>query len=337
MSLQRLRNDLQFAVIVLFCAAGLLGVLPFLVYRLLQGEVDAALLDTAIVAALAGVGLYAWRGGDLERASLLLVAFSTLGTALVVHVLGMAGVLWSYPAIASFFLLLRRGRALVAASIVVLLLVLDGQAFDSLLHRLMYLSSALVTSVIAYVFARRTQLQRERLEVLVARDPLTGVANRRAMAKELRIASEAFQRHRVPTGLLVMDIDHFKRINDTLGHEAGDDTLVAFARLVQSHCRVGDRLFRLGGEEFVLLLAGTGIDDLRAYAESLRAAVAAGLRAGGRAVTVSIGGAVLRAGEDNAHWLARADAAMYEAKRAGRDRTVIAIEQAVDPGTAMPP
>ena len=327
MSLQRLRNELQFSVVVLFCAAGLLGVLPFAVYRLVQGDADAALLDGAIVIALGGVGLYAWRGGDLERASLFLVVVATIGLLLIARVLDLAGALWSYPVIASYFLLLRWSRALVAASTVMLLMMLEPHAFDSMAHRLMYLASAAVTSVIAYVFARRTQLQRDQLEALAARDPLTGVANRRAMDKELRIAVEAFHRHRVPAALLVMDLDHFKAINDALGHEAGDDALVEFARLVQSYCRVGDRLFRFGGEEFVLLLAGTGADDLQAFAESLCAAVSTRLRAGGRAVTVSIGGSVLRKGESNAEWLARADAAMYEAKRRGRDRVVVASDQ----------
>ncbi|HEY4582271.1 MAG TPA: GGDEF domain-containing protein [Lysobacter sp.] len=323
MSPQRLRNDLQFAVIVLSCAAGVLGVLPFAVYRLLQGGLDAFVLDAAIVLAVAGVGLYAWRGGDLDRASLFLAAVTGLGLVLVVSLLDVAGALWSYPVIASYFLLLPRGRALLAASAVMLLMLAGAGGFDSMPHRLMYLSSTVVTCVIAYVFARRTQLQREQLEALAARDPLTGVGNRRALGREMRIASEAFQRHRVPAGLLVMDIDHFKRINDALGHEAGDDALVAFSRLVQSHCRVGDRLFRYGGEEFVMILPGTGIDDLRVLAESLRAAVAARLRADDRAVTVSIGGAVLREAEDTAHWLARADAAMYAAKRGGRDRVVV--------------
>jgi diguanylate cyclase (GGDEF)-like protein len=144
------------------------------------------------------------------------------------------------------------------------------------------------------------------------------------MDRELHIAAEAFRRHRMPVGLLVMDLDHFKRINDAFGHEAGDSVLVDFARLVQSRCRAGDRLFRYGGEEFVLLLPGTDADALRPLAEELRRAVATGLSGNGRGVTVSVGGAVLRPGEDNAHWLARADAAMYEAKRQGRDRVVVA-------------
>lgn len=324
MSLQRLRTDFRFAVLVLFCTVALLGVAPFIVYRFVAGQLLVGTVDSAIVAAIAGTLVYAWRGGDVEKASLFLVGATTIGCLVVGRMVGLSGAFWSYPAIASNFLLVRRSRAVIASALLILVLVLDGNAFSTMLERLMYLSSASVAGLLAYVFARHNAMQRHQLEMLASRDPLTGVANRRAMERELHIAAEAFRRHRVPAGVLVMDLDHFKRINDELGHEAGDDVLVAFARAVQTRCRAGDRLFRYGGEEFVLLLPGTGVDTLRTVADELRADVAARVRAGGRPITVSVGGAVLQAGEDNAHWLARADAAMYEAKRAGRDRVVVA-------------
>jgi diguanylate cyclase (GGDEF)-like protein len=324
MSMQRLRTDFRFAVVALFCVVALAGITPFVAYRFVTGQTTAGIVDSAIVAALAGALFYVWRGGDLERASLFIVIATTAGCLAVVHVVGLSGALWSYPAITAAFLLVRREYALVAAALLILLLALDGAAFPSMLVRLMYLASATVTCMLAFVFARRAALQREQLETLASRDPLTGAPNRRAMVREMHIAAEAFRRHRVPVGLLVMDLDHFKRINDQFGHDAGDSVLVDFARLVQSRCRAGDRLFRYGGEEFVLLLPGTDADALRPLAEELRRAVATGLSGNGRGVTVSVGGAVLRPGEDNAHWLARADAAMYEAKRQGRDRVVVA-------------
>jgi diguanylate cyclase (GGDEF)-like protein len=323
MSMQRLRTDFHFAVVVLFCAVALAGITPFVAYRFVNGEAMVGVVDSAIVVALAGTLLHVWRGGDVERASMFVVVATTVGCLVVGHIVGLSGAFWSYPAITAAFLLVRRERALVAASLLILLLALDGSAFPSTLARLMYLASATVTCMLAFVFARHTALQREQLEMLASRDPLTGAPNRRAMARELHIAAESFRRHRVPVSLLVMDLDHFKRINDALGHEAGDSVLVDFARLVQSRCRAGDRLFRYGGEEFVLLLPGTGVEGLAPLAEALRAAVASGLRSAGEAVTVSVGAAALRPDEDNAHWLARADAAMYEAKHRGRDRVVV--------------
>jgi diguanylate cyclase (GGDEF)-like protein len=323
MSMQRLRTDFRFAVLVLFCLAALLGIAPFVVYRFLQGETAVGATDAAIVLALAATLLYAWRGGDVSRASHFIVAATIVGCLVVGHEVGLSGAFWSYAAIVAAFLLVPRRRALVAATVLIVLLTVDATAFPTLLPRLMYIASATVTCLFAFAFARHTALQREQLEILASRDPLTGAPNRRAMARELHIAAEAFRRHKVAVGLLVMDLDHFKRINDELGHEAGDSVLVDFARLVQSRSRAGDRLFRYGGEEFVLLLPGTDAEALRPLADTLRRAVAQGLRAGDRAVTVSVGGAVLQPGEDNAQWLARADAAMYLAKREGRDRVVV--------------
>ena len=323
MSKQRLRTDFQFAVLVLFCLAALVGIVPFVAYRFAIGEPAAGAVDLAIVGALVGTLAHAWRGGDVEHASLFIVIAAAVGCVAVAHVAGDAGALWSYPVIAASFLLVRRSRALAVAALLILLIALDATAFRNVASRLMYIASASVTCALAFVFAWHTALQREALEKLASRDPLTGAPNRRAMARELHIAAEAFRRHRVAVGLLVMDLDHFKRINDALGHEAGDRVLIDFARLVQSRCRAGDRMFRYGGEEFVLLLPGTGVDALRLLADELRSAVEGDLRGDGQTVTVSVGGAVLQTGEANAHWLARADAAMYAAKRAGRNRVVV--------------
>ncbi len=321
-SFQRLRTDFQFAIFVLFCAVAIAGIGPFAVYRFVHGELVAGVVDAVIVVALALALLNVWRGGDLARASLLVVATTTIGCIVVGRLIGLPGALWSFPAILANFLLVTRGPAIVASALVVMLLVLDGNAFASMHQLLMYLAAATVTGLCAYVFAHQTYAQRAQLEALASRDPLTGVANRRAMEHELHIAAEAFRRHRVPVGLAVMDLDHFKRINDDAGHEAGDHVLVEFSRLVQSRCRTGDRLFRYGGEEFVLLLPGTGPDDLRRLVDDLRREVAMQLRTGERAVTVSIGAAVLEPDDDTQAWLARADAAMYAAKRLGRNRAV---------------
>ncbi len=107
--------------------------------------------------------------------------------------------------------------------------------------------------------------------------------------------------------------------------------LIDFAGLVTASTRKGDRLFRFGGEEFVLLLRGPDATALRTSTEDLRAMVASHLRCRQDAITVSIGAAALEPGEDVASWLARADAAMYRAKKDGRNRVV------VDEGAGMSP
>lgn len=170
------------------------------------------------------------------------------------------------------------------------------------------------------------------LERQASTDPLTGALNRRALQQIAdRYLSEA-RRHRRPASLLMVDADHFKLINDTYGHEAGDAVLCELLRRIQEMLRLEDVIGRIGGEEFVLLLPGTPENEAMAVAERIRQ------RIGGETfiyrgeeipLTVSIGVAEREPGEgDFEPLLKRSDLAMYAAKRAGRNRVVAATEPA---------
>jgi len=162
----------------------------------------------------------------------------------------------------------------------------------------------------------------QRLERLANTDPLTGLANRASFFA--RAAEELLRtrRYRRPLAVLMIDIDHFKRINDTRGHEAGDRALREFADLCREIVREPDVVGRIGGEEFALLLPETPCDNAVALADRLRAAVER-LHATDPAgpLTVSIGVSEVRTGEASVEpALARADAALYTAKGSGRNR-----------------
>lgn len=154
-------------------------------------------------------------------------------------------------------------------------------------------------------------------------DPLTGALNRGALEARVAELALAGSRHE-PVALIVADLDHFKQINDTFGHGAGDEVLAAVAARLQGELRVVDALYRIGGEEFVILLTRTGPAQAARVAERLRGIVALGEVAGCR-VTVSLGMSVSGPdGFDYATAFDRADAALLEAKRGGRDRVVVA-------------
>lgn len=332
MTLQRLRTDFKFAVVSLFSLIAVLGITPFAVYRFMRGEWLAGWIDTGIVVSLMLGMAYVWRGGNLRAASLTVVIAVTFGCVWVALLLGLPGLLWMFPLLVGHYLLLERRMAVVVSVAAIGFLVLHGGPFESGLERAMFLVSSSVVALIAYVFAQRTDHQRAQLEALANQDPLTHAANRRALDREMEIAVAAQRRGQTGHGLLVLDLDHFKQVNDDFGHEAGDDVLVEFVRIIERGSRANDRLFRAGGEEFVVLVTGSGPADLAACAENLRALVAEQLHIGERPVTVSIGGALLAPGDSTQDWMARADAAMYRAKRAGRNRVEIAA-----PGeTAVP-
>ena len=165
-------------------------------------------------------------------------------------------------------------------------------------------------------------VQSERLEAMLFEDPLTGLSNRRFILTQLAGAVSGARRHERPLTAAIVDIDHFKSVNDDHGHAAGDRVLAAVAGSLREHLRAEDQLGRLGGEEFLALLPDVDARAAAAAAEKLRAAVA-GLRVAhdgcDLGVTVSIGWAAWD-GETAEELMRRADEALYEAKRSGRDR-----------------
>jgi diguanylate cyclase (GGDEF)-like protein len=165
-----------------------------------------------------------------------------------------------------------------------------------------------------------------RLRQLTRTDSLTGLPNRRAADEMIEQLREANDRLGEPACLLVIDADHFKRVNDQHGHLVGDRALVHLAAVLRAGLRGADVVARVGGEELLVLLPQTERATAMELAERLRARVEAQpLRSGSREVplTISIGVALLRAGEGGEAWQARADAAMYRAKQQGRNRVCV--------------
>jgi diguanylate cyclase (GGDEF)-like protein len=155
-------------------------------------------------------------------------------------------------------------------------------------------------------------------------DPLTGMLNRKALATRVQELTEQSSISGEPIGVIVGDIDRFKRINDLHGHSTGDAVLTAVAYVLRKQLRAFDLVYRLGGEEFLVLLPGSTLDRAQMRAERLRAAVADATLAAGVSLTMSFGVSASEPGEefDYEAVFARADAALYEAKRAGRNAVV---------------
>jgi diguanylate cyclase (GGDEF)-like protein len=184
---------------------------------------------------------------------------------------------------------------------------------------------SLVLGTVAVLVAWRAEAE-QKLRALAMTDGLTGLLNRRGFDTQGETLLSHAWRHRLPLTALMLDLDHFKRINDTHGHDMGDRALQLFARLLTETCRTGDILARLGGEEFGVLLLHNGAPAGRAFdrrlRQRLRDASAAEL---GFVLDYSAGKAQLRPGESSlAALMARADEALYNAKAQGRGRLVAA-------------
>ena len=172
------------------------------------------------------------------------------------------------------------------------------------------------------VVARTAELveKNRQLEVLSVTDKLTGLYNRRKLDELLDEELARTRRYAAPLSIIMLDIDHFKRVNDAHGHGVGDEVLVGVAQLLREHIREADALGRMGGEEFLVVCRHSNAADCMVVAAKLRQAVAAHDFPGVGRVTASMGVAAGRPDDTAATLLARADAALYRAKGAGRNR-----------------
>lgn len=158
------------------------------------------------------------------------------------------------------------------------------------------------------------------MRLIAQEDELTGILTRRAFLQRL----DAAMMDTAPVGLMLMDLDHFKTINDTFGHAVGDQVLQATARVISDMVRHGDAFGRLGGEEFGLLLTDTAPDDVMALAERIRLRVSEQVIARiGKPVTLSMGVALRGPGDDRTSLMLRGDMALYQAKHGGRNMCVL--------------
>jgi diguanylate cyclase (GGDEF)-like protein len=193
-------------------------------------------------------------------------------------------------------------------------------------HGFLYLGTyaLIVAGSFAFLLMHKERSDEESSR-LATTDPLTGVFNRRTFIELAEQELARSRRARTPLALMMLDLDHFKRVNDTFGHLTGDDVLVAFTRLVKDCVRRGDLVVRYGGEEFCVLLPGTTLPAATALADRIRATCAAEeLTAKSFKVTVSIG-LTAYAGATEAtlgDLLARADEALYIAKDEGRNLVI---------------
>ena len=167
---------------------------------------------------------------------------------------------------------------------------------------------------------RDAQISADDLAILANTDELTKIANRRRTTELLRAEMVRFVRYRRPFSIALIDIDHFKRVNDTRGHAFGDAILVAVATRIAAALRASDTLGRWGGEEFLVVLPETDFDDTVRKAAALCVHVAEASAVDDHPITISCGVATAHDGDSVDTLLARADSALYAAKGAGRNR-----------------
>ncbi len=195
-----------------------------------------------------------------------------------------------------------------------------------LLRTMNYIVLIFATTGLVYQYFRLAARQYTALMEMAMRDPLTGLYNRRRMNMRAQQSIVECRELGQPLTVILCDLDHFKSINDTLGHDVGDAVLRSVSRLLNRGVRNGDSVGRWGGEEFLLLLPQTDLEGAMILANRLRLAIADPNRPRDLSephVTATMGVAMLRAGDTLEQAISRADAALYAGKAGGRNRVVI--------------
>ncbi len=279
-------------------------------------------LSLLLAAASATAAMLAWHR-HMDLAGTVSSITNALGCLLAVTLHEQSALPWAFLALMANFFIVRYEIATPVNLALVIGLLLQP---DLLLAPLQPQSLAVIVLIfgLGYRFSRRLQGDRNRLEQLASLDALTGVPNRRAMERALNLQVAGHRDNRFRHALLVLDIDHFKEVNDRYGHSAGDTALSDLASILRFQLRGEDKVFRFGGEEFVILVEIGNREALACFTERIRKAVYEALRGPGGRITISLG-AAMYAGE--AHWedwFTRADAALYEAKHQGRNNVIIA-------------
>ena len=327
-SLDKLRVNKK---LMAYTAAAMYGGAAFdgSIEGLLPGDPSFAIAPVlgsiAITAVLVGIG------PRLPRAALALLG--PIGVALIAYALtattgaGDGAVLYMWPVLWTTFFFGRRGAISIVACVGVahattLLLLPAASSYPGRWVDVMV--SVSVVAVVILTLVHRNDLLLTQLAGEARTDALTGLLNRRGFEERASHELAHARREAQPIAVVMFDIDYFKRINDERGHEIGDRVLARIGQLLAAHARDIDVVARLGGEEFVVLLPGCASYDAAVFAERVRAALAADDGAELPVVRVSAGVLSALAPSNIEAMLQGADAALYSAKRAGRNRTAIA-------------
>ena len=334
---------------VIVLSVGLVGAASAMLVNELAG-INSAFTRAVLLATIAFLALQVWlvcgRRLRVEIAEeLIYIGISALVLCVLFYALYLdpspvlAGIsLFSLyfwlPSIYIFIFLIREGKsALLRAGVLYLLILcvslphalstidsghpLDG--FNALGQ--LYLSTA--SSIVVLFFFTKLKGQLRETQTLAQTDALTGIPNRRQIERLLELELERTRRYDLPFSLIFFDLDDFKKLNDSFGHDVGDRALVDVTRLIMPHLRASDQFGRWGGEEFTILTTGTELESAQQLADRLRTAIEDHRFGTDQHLSASFGIATYRPGDDGAALVKRADVALYRAKAQGKNRVEV--------------
>jgi len=253
----------------------------------------------------------------------IIVSTLVLSLVLTIYYLGISTTVWAYPISIALIYLLPEKPAIIFNSII--FSFVTGYYFLNLdaitASRVSF--SLFITMLFSKIIANHIHKLNQDLIYESIRDPMTGALNRRQLSTYLDTSLANKKRNNINSAILLFDIDHFKYINDTFGHDVGDVVIKKLVDIIKKHSRELDILFRIGGEEFILLIQNIDITTTQEVAESLRKKIAKECITNNHPVTVSVGVCTSHSILSSDTWIKYADTALYRAKNSGRNQVQV--------------
>ncbi len=296
---------------------------PFAFYHLSHEHVG---IGIGAVITLLSLYLVAWacykKKYKTTYTFIWLTPFTTAFVAYMIYILGVTGAFWSYPTLILYYFMMSERQAWISNIILAVVNIpLMWYLFET--HEAIRFSVTFsLVSVYSAIFLHIVAKQYSELQKMATTDNLTGLYNRTLLKDSLERAIAQNKRFGIPISLITFDIDNFKSINDTLGHDMGDEVLKGVGDLLKSHTRSSDMIFRVGGEEFIILLPNTDENESTQVAEKIRQVVEQAILLDDRQVTLSAGVCGFKEDMDISKWLKISDQKLYLAKEDGRNRVV---------------
>ncbi|MES9971490.1 MAG: GGDEF domain-containing protein [Candidatus Thiodiazotropha sp.] len=302
----------------------ILILIPFTINNFIQDRIIMGLATSSVaIACLVNV----WHGFH-GRYSLPVNTYlvSPTGTFTITYTLfklAGPGSYWPFLLIPAYYFVLPEKRAWIFNALTVLITIPLAWSVLDQSSAIRFSAVTIGVSLFAFISMREVNILHGLLKAQAVTDTLTGLFNRSKLESFLRRAIAQNQRSEMPMALIIFDIDHFKSINDTLGHDKGDMVLQRLGELLGQRIRSSDMAFRVGGEEFLVLLHGTDEQQGGMVAEALRKEVEEADLLPDRRVTISAGVSELQQGMEMDVWMKACDEKLYRAKEAGRNRVVV--------------
>lgn len=295
--------------------------IPLTIINFTAGYYLVCTLNILYVLTLSSGTAYVYfKGRELPSAVIaLILLFLIMSCTVPIYFMGITGALWVFPIVTAVSFLLPPQVSLLTNLLIVIcssmLCILVMEPFLAV----RMIASLLACFLLTGIFSHRIRTMQRQLRELSNTDPMTGAYNRRLLMEMLKDCYAQYRRYKTPAVIAIFDLDYFKTINDTLGHSAGDNAIIELVRVIQVNTRAADLVFRLGGDEVLLLLRNITEDEASDVLDKICHLIYSSELIG---TSTSIGATPVFLANDVEAWLKQGDDALYEAKQKGRNRVV---------------